>query len=65
MDNGVNSVFCMGVGGKHDVLSGHIKAGTYVDAKSQSGMDLFRVTNEPKRLFKRYFVGMPLFIKVV
>ena len=55
MDNGVNSVF-MGVGGSFDVLSGHIQRAPLWMQKSNLEW-LFRVANEPKRLFKRYFVG--------
>lgn len=64
MDNGVNSVF-MGVGGSFDVLSGHIKRAPMWMQKANLEW-LFRVANEPKRLFKRYFVGNVSFIyKVV
>lgn len=55
MDNGVNSVF-MGVGGSFDVLSGHIKRAPMWMQKANLEW-LFRVANEPKRLFKRYFCG--------
>ena len=60
MDNGVNSVF-MGVGGSFDVLSGHIQRAPLWMQKSNLEW-LFRVANEPKRLFKRYFVGNISFI---
>lgn len=63
MDNGVNSVF-MGVGGSFDVLSGHIKRAPMWMQKTNLEW-LFRVANEPKRLFKRYFVGNATFIKRV
>ena len=63
MDNGVNSVF-MGVGGSFDVLSGHIQRAPLWMQKSNLEW-LFRVANEPKRLFKRYFVGNATFIKRV
>ncbi len=63
MDNGVNSVF-MGVGGSFDVLSGHIKRAPMWMQKANLEW-LFRVANEPKRLFKRYFVGNATFIKRV
>lgn len=63
MDNGVNSVF-MGVGGSFDVLSGHIKrAPMWMQTTNLEWS--FRVANEPKRLFKRYFVGNATFIKRV
>ena len=61
MDNGELCLY--GSGRKLDVLSGHIM-GTYVDAKANLEW-LFRVANEPKRLFKRYFVGNATFIKRV
>ena len=63
MDNGVNAVF-MGVGGSFDVLSGHIKRAPKWMQKANLEW-LFRVANEPKRLFKRYFVGNATFIKRV
>lgn len=63
MDNGVNSVF-MGVGGSFDVLSGHIKRAPIWMQKTNLEW-LFRVANEPKRLFKRYFVGNVQFINKV
>ena len=63
MANGVNSVF-MGVGGSFDVLSGHIQRAPLWMQKSNLEW-LFRVANEPKRLFKRYFVGNATFIKRV
>lgn len=63
MDNGVNSVF-MGIGGSFDVLSGHIKRAPMWMQKTNLEW-LFRVANEPKRLFKRYFVGNATFIKRV
>ena len=55
MDNGINAVF-MGVGGSFDVLSGHIKRAPLWMQNAHLEW-LFRVANEPKRLFKRYFVG--------
>lgn len=60
LDNGLNSVF-MGVGGSFDVLSGHIKRAPFWMQKSNLEW-LFRVVNEPKRLFKRYFIGNVQFI---
>lgn len=63
MDNGINAVF-MGVGGSFDVLSGHIKRAPLWMQKLNLEW-LFRVVNEPKRLFKRYFVGNVTFIKRV
>ena len=63
MDNGINAVF-MGVGGSFDVLSGHIKRAPLWMQKLNLEW-LFRVSNEPKRLFKRYFVGNISFIRKV
>lgn len=63
MDNGLQSVF-MGVGGSFDVLSGHIKRAPLWMQKAHLEW-LFRVANEPKRLFKRYFVGNATFVKKV
>ncbi len=62
-DEGNNSVF-MGVGGSFDVISGVIpRAPKWMQ---RSGLEwLFRVIHEPKRLFKRYFVGNWMFIKAV
>lgn len=61
LDNGVNSVF-MGVGGSFDVLSGHIPRAPKWMQKANLEW-LFRVANEPRRLFKRYFVGNVEFIR--
>ena len=63
MDNGINAVF-MGVGGSFDVLSGHIKRAPLWMQKLNLEW-LFRIANEPKRLFKRYFVGNISFIRKV
>lgn len=62
-DDGNDSVF-MGVGGSFDVISGNIpRAPKWMQ---QSGLEwLFRVIQEPKRLFRRYFVGNWVFIKAV
>ena len=62
-DDGNDSVF-MGVGGSFDVISGVIpRAPKWMQ---KSGLEwLFRVIQEPKRLFKRYFVGNWIFIKNV
>ena len=62
-NKGNDSVF-MGVGGSFDVLSGNIhRAPNWMQ---KSGMEwLFRVIQEPRRLFKRYFVGNLIFIKSV
>lgn len=62
-DDGNNSVF-MGVGGSFDVISGNIpRAPKWMQ---NAGLEwLFRVIQEPRRLFKRYFVGNWTFIKAV
>lgn len=63
LSNGLSSVF-MGVGGSFDVLSGHIKRAPIWMQKYNLEW-LYRVANEPKRLFKRYFVGNMIFISRV
>ena len=62
-DDGNDSVF-MGVGGSFDVISGAIpRAPKWMQKR---GLEwLFRVSQEPKRLFKRYFVGNWHFIREV
>lgn len=62
-DAGINSVF-MGVGGSFDVISGNIPRAPLWMQKMNLEW-LFRVIQEPKRLFKRYFVGNCIFIKAV
>lgn len=60
---GVSSVF-MGVGGSFDVISGKIpRAPKWMQKLNLEW--LFRVSQEPKRLFKRYFIGNNIFIKDV
>jgi N-acetylglucosaminyldiphosphoundecaprenol N-acetyl-beta-D-mannosaminyltransferase len=62
-DDGNNGVF-MGVGGSFDVISGKIlRAPVWMQKMNLEW--LFRVMQEPKRLFKRYFVGNGTFIKAV
>lgn len=62
-DDGNRSVF-MGVGGSFDVISGDIPRAPIWMQKN--GLEwLFRVMQEPRRLFKRYFVGNLMFIKAV
>ncbi len=59
-DDGNDSVF-MGVGGSFDVISGNIpRAPEWMQKHSLEW--LFRVMQEPRRLFKRYFVGNMVFI---
>lgn len=61
--HGHTAVF-MGVGGSFDVISGKIpRAPIWMQKR---GLEwLFRVLQEPRRLFKRYFVGNLVFIKSV
>lgn len=62
-NDGVNSVF-MGVGGSFDVISGNInRAPKWMQNNNLEW--LYRVMQEPRRLFKRYFVGNWIFIKDV
>lgn len=62
-DDGNKGVF-MGVGGSFDVISGMIpRAPAWVQKLNLEW--LFRVIQEPKRLFKRYFLGNWLFIRAV
>ena len=59
-NNGNNAVF-MGVGGSFDVISGNIpRAPLWMQRANLEWF--FRVMQEPKRLFKRYFVGNWKFI---
>lgn len=62
-NRGLNSVF-MGVGGSFDVISGKIPRAPKWMQKANLEW-LFRVSCEPKRLFKRYFLGNTEFIKNV
>lgn len=62
-NDGHTSVF-MGVGGSFDVISGNIPRAPLWMQKANLEW-LFRVIQEPKRLFKRYFVGNGVFIKAV
>ena len=61
--NGNSAVF-MGVGGSFDVISGKIQRAPIWMQKF--GLEwLYRVIQEPRRLFKRYFIGNSIFIKSV
>lgn len=62
-NDGNRSVF-MGVGGSFDVISGNIPRAPLWMQKMNLEW-LFRVLQEPKRLFKRYFVGNAMFIKAI
>ena len=62
-NDGNNAVF-MGVGGSFDVISGNIpRAPKWMQKLNLEWF--FRVLQEPKRLFKRYFIGNGKFIKSV
>lgn len=62
-NDGNNCVF-MGVGGSFDVISGNIPRALKWMQKMNLEW-LFRTMQEPKRLFKRYFVGNRVFIKAI
>lgn len=59
-----NDCVFMGVGGSFDVISGNIPRAPLWMQKCNLEW-LFRVIQEPKRLFKRYFVGNFIFIKSI
>lgn len=63
INNGTSSVF-MGVGGSFDVISGNLSRAPIWMQKLNLEW-LFRVMQEPKRLFKRYFIGNWKFIMAV
>jgi N-acetylglucosaminyldiphosphoundecaprenol N-acetyl-beta-D-mannosaminyltransferase len=53
--------FIMGVGGSFDVVAGHVKRAPIW--MQRAGLEwLYRVYQEPKRMFKRYLVGNTRFI---
>lgn len=56
----IDSIF-MGVGGSFDVLSGNIKRAPKFIQKLNLEW-AYRVAQEPKRLFKRYFIGNAKFL---
>ena len=62
-NDGNNSVF-MGVGGSFDVISGNISRAPLWMQKANLEW-LFRVIQEPRRLFWRYFSGNIIFIATV
>ena len=62
-NDGNKSVF-MGVGGSFDVISGNIPRAPLWMQKTNLEW-LFRVMQEPRRLFKRYFVGNVTFINAI
>ncbi len=62
-NDGNNCVF-MGVGGSFDVISGNISRAPKWMQKC--GLEwLFRLMHEPRRLFRRYFVGNWKFIRTI
>ena len=64
LQNDGNDCVFMGVGGSFDVISGNIPRAPKWMQKANLEW-LFRVIQEPKRLFKRYFIGNRKFIKAV
>lgn len=62
-EEGNNGVF-MGVGGSFDVISGNIPRAPQWMQKINLEW-LFRVIQEPRRLFKRYFIGNTIFVKEI
>jgi N-acetylglucosaminyldiphosphoundecaprenol N-acetyl-beta-D-mannosaminyltransferase len=62
-EQGNDCVF-MGVGGSFDVISGSIPRAPMWMQKINLEW-LFRVIHEPRRLFKRYFIGNTAFVKAV
>lgn len=64
LQNDGNDCVFMGVGGSFDVISGNIpRAPKWMQKMNLEW--LFRVMQEPKRLFKRYFFGNTKFIKSI
>ncbi len=59
----LKSVF-MGVGGSFDVLSGKIKRAPKI-VQNLNLEWLYRVYQEPKRLFKRYTIGNLIFLRML
>ncbi len=64
LQNDGNDCVFMGVGGSFDVISGNIPRAPQWMQKMNLEW-LFRVMQEPKRLFKRYFIGNTVFIRAV
>jgi N-acetylglucosaminyldiphosphoundecaprenol N-acetyl-beta-D-mannosaminyltransferase len=59
-----NVNFTMGVGGSFDVVAGFVKRAP--GWMQKTGLEwLYRVYQEPRRMFKRYLVGNTKFIKLV
>lgn len=64
LQNDGNDCVFMGVGGSFDVISGNIPRAPKWMQKCNLEW-LFRVIQEPRRLFKRYFVGNIKFIRTI
>lgn len=64
LQNDGNDCVFMGVGGSFDVISGNIPRAPQWMQKMNLEW-LFRVMQEPQRLFKRYFIGNRKFIKAI
>ena len=64
LQNDGNRCVFMGVGGSFDVISGNIPRAPEWMQKGNLEW-LFRVMQEPKRLFKRYFVGNIRFMRMI
>jgi len=60
----LNTPFCMGVGGSFDVIAGSVsRAPRWMQ---RNGLEwLFRLIQEPKRMWKRYLVGNTRFVLLV
>ena len=60
----LNVPVCHGVGGSFDVVAGFVKRAPLWMQKS--GMEwLYRIFQEPRRMWKRYFITNTLFIMFV
>jgi N-acetylglucosaminyldiphosphoundecaprenol N-acetyl-beta-D-mannosaminyltransferase len=60
----LNATLCVGIGGAFEVMAGLVKRSP--SWMQRSGLEwLYRFLQEPKRLFKRYFIEAPLFIPLV
>ena len=60
----INMPFIMGVGGSFDVIAGFVKRAP--SWMQKSGLEwLYRVIQEPKRMWKRYLVGNTQFIILI
>lgn len=56
--------FCMGVGGSFDVIAGHLRRAP--PWMQRNGLEwLFRLVQEPRRMWKRYLVGNAKFVLIL